>query len=211
MHENRPSEGPFYGVCGTVHAGMTLLMLLSASVSRTATERRLIMLANYIYSIVQLMRQYSSRRSSTELQDSPARPRASLTGTVRPSGPSTNIKSSSSAVVVSMTALGAVTAVQRARSRDHFRTSQLSLRRCSAMPAMSVTAGSGWPERLRIHFMPLGTRYGPYLGTSEPKARPDRGKWLHGSPAESGVQARCKRLQVAAQNIARRRKREYFY
>ena len=82
MHENRPSEGPFYGVCGTVHAGMTLLMLLSASVSRTATERRLIMLAQYIYSIVQLMRQYSSRRSSTELHDSSASSAASSSGAV---------------------------------------------------------------------------------------------------------------------------------
>ena len=82
VHENRPSEGPFYRVCGKVHAGMTLLMLLSASVSRTATEKTLFMLAKHIYSFVQLTRQYSSRRSSTELHDSCFTKRASSSGAV---------------------------------------------------------------------------------------------------------------------------------
>ena len=42
-----------------------------------------------------------------------------------------NIESSSSAVVVSMVALNKVTALQRARSCDHFLTSQLRQRSCS--------------------------------------------------------------------------------
>ena len=183
VHENRPSEGPFYRVCGKVHAGMTLLMLLSASVSRTATEQTLFMLAQYIYSIVQLTRQYSSRRSSTELHDSCFTKRASSSGAVGLQ--SASIDRPSSAAVGSMTGMIPSILVHRARSHDHFRSSQLSQRRCCPLRRASQPAAQFWPERLRSHFEPLGTRYRTYLGMVRRRARPDRSKWLHGSPAES--------------------------
>ena len=66
------------------------------------------------------------------------------------------------------------------------------------MASSSATAGSGWPERHRSHFERLGARLRPTLGTAEPSARPDRGKWLQGSPAESGAHGRCRVLQAAA-------------
>ena len=91
-----------------------------------------------------------------------------------------------------------VTPVHRTRSRGKFRTSQVSGRSCSALAWSSATAGSGWPERHRSHFERLGARLRPTLGTAEPSGRPDRGKWLQGSPAESGAHGRCRVLQAAA-------------
>ena len=34
---------------------------------------------------------------------------------------------------------------------------------------------------------PFGRRFRPYVRSLEPRARPDRSKWLHGSPAESAM------------------------
>ena len=60
-------------------------MVLSASVLPNTTGRVLHEFALWVDSIVHLMRQCTSRRSSMELQDSSALSRVSSTGTVRPS------------------------------------------------------------------------------------------------------------------------------
>jgi hypothetical protein len=114
------------------------------------------------------------------------------------SGRPTSIARSTPLAPGSILAPMAVIQVQRARSRDHFGSSKLSLRRWSALRRTSQPQAQFWPERLRSHFEALGTRYRTHLGMVGPRARPDRSKWLHGSPAESGVQARCRRLQLAA-------------
>ena len=98
------------------------------------------------------------------------------------------------------------TPVHRARSRDHFRTSKLSRVVCGCLCRASQPAAQFWPERLRSHVQPLGTRYRTYLGMVRPRARPDRSKWLHGSPVESDMVARCRRLQLGAAAARKRDK-----
>ena len=66
---------------------------------------------------------------------------------------------------------------RRARSLGH--RSSVSAR-AARSGSSSAAAGSGSPERHWNHFLPLGTRFRPTLGTVEPKARPHRSKWHDG-------------------------------
>ena len=136
------------------------------------------------------------------LQGSEAPRRASLTGTVRPSGRSTNIESASSAAEESMTVLNVTTAVQWARSRAHFRTSQVHRGVWQLHASTSPPPGQKWPERHRSLSEPLGRRFRPYVRSLEPRARPDRSKWLHVSPAESVMLSSCSLLQLSPQGGA---------
>ena len=106
---------------------------------------------------------------------------------------STNIESSSRAARKSMRSIERVTRVQRTRSRDPNRTSQLCRRACRGhgrgLSSSSSPPGQKWPERPRSLSEPLGRRFRPYVGRAEPSARPQRSKWLHGSPAESVMPA----------------------
>ena len=125
-----------------------------------------------------------------------------MTGTVRPSGRSTNIESASSAAEESMTGCNVITAVQRARSRAHFRTSQVHRGVWQLHASTSPPPGQKWPERHRSLSEPLGRRFRPYVRSLEPRARPDRSKWLHGSPAESVMLSSCSLLQLSPQGGA---------
>ena len=125
-----------------------------------------------------------------------------MTGTVRPSGRSTNIESASSAAEESMTGRNVITAVQWARSRAHFRTSQVHRGVWQLHASTSLPPGQKWPGRHRSLSEPLGRRFCPYVRSLEPRARPDRSKWLHGSPAESVMLSSCSLLQLSPQGGA---------
>ena len=125
-----------------------------------------------------------------------------MTGTVRPSGRSTNIESASSAAEESMTGLNTITAVQWTRSRAHFRTSQVHRGVWQLHASTSPPPGQKWPERLRSLSKPRGRRFDYLLGSAEPSARPDRSKRLHGCPAWT---AHARVMQGLAGWSARRR------
>ena len=121
-----------------------------------------------------------------------------MTGTVRPSGRSTNIESASSAAEESMTGLNTITAVQWTRSRAHFRTSQVHRGVWQLHASTSPPPGQKWPERLRSLSKPRGRRFDYLLGSAEPSARPDRSKRLHGCPAWTAMSNGCRVLQAGA-------------
>ena len=98
---------------------------------------------------------------------------------------STNIESSSRAARKSMMALEAVTRMQQTRSRDPCRTSRLCRRPWHGLASSSLPPGSKWPKRHRSLSEPLGRRFRTHFSSAEPRAQPQRSKWLHGSPAES--------------------------
>ena len=133
-----------------------------------------------------------------QLKDSPSKSWRDSAGHRQAIGRWTSIERFTPLAAESITAPKATIPVQWARSCGHFRSPQLSCAVWHHVASTCPPAGHGWPERLRSHFVPLGTRYTPYLGTPEPRARPDRVKWLHGSPAKSGGCARCRLLQAAA-------------
>ena len=98
---------------------------------------------------------------------------------------STNIESSSRAARKSMMGIKTVTRMQQTRSRDPCRTSRLCRRPCHCFASSSLPPGSKWPKRHRSLSEPLGRRFRTHFGSAEPRAQPQRSKWLHGSPAES--------------------------
>ena len=100
-----------------------------------------------------------------------------------------------------MTRRNVITAVQWARSRAHFRTSQVH-RGVWQLHASTSPPCQKWPERHRSLSEPLGRRFRPYVRSLEPRARPDRSKWLHGSPAESVMLSSCSLLQLSPQGGA---------
>ena len=100
-------------------------------------------------------------------------------------GRSTNVESASRTAQGSMAGIEWITRMQRARSRDHFRTSHICRGACSANDSRSPPPGQKWPARLRSLSEPRGRHFEYLLGSAEPSARPHRSKWHHGSPAES--------------------------
>ena len=113
-------------------------------------------------------------------------------------GRSTNVESASRTAQGSMAGIEWVTRMQRARSRDHFRTSLGCRGSCSRHDSRWPPPGQKWPARPRSLSEPRGRLFEYLLGSAEPSARRDRSKWLHGSPAESVMFNGCRVLQAGA-------------
>ena len=88
------------------------------------------------------------------------------------------------ATIVLPSIVGESTPVPPACSRGRSESADNSFAVVRRRTCWLRTAGSGWPERLYIHFGPRRTRYGTYLGSAGPNSRPDRTNWRRGSPAE---------------------------
>ena len=114
---------------------------------------------------------------------------------------STIIESSSRAARKSMMGIETVTRIQQTRSRDPCRTSRLCRRPCHCFASSSLPPGSKWPKRHRSLSEPLRRPFRTHFGSAEPRAQPQRSKWLHGSPAESVMLGGCRLLQPSTQNL----------
>ena len=149
-------------------------MALSVSVSRDGTDRVVFEFVRHADSIILLMRQCTSRRSSMEQQNSPPEFRmvAADVNHMHTDHP-TSTHACRWPWNPSRVHNGSLSYTRPCRATTSRPRSSAGTK--ARRPSGSdEKLGSGWPARLRSHFLALGTRFRTYLRTAEPRAQPDR-------------------------------------
>ena len=138
----------------------------------------------YVYLINTLTARCDLRRASVDQLKSHSVATVCDSSDLEPVKDRMNVGPSSSKVLVSIAAIGALVAASSAWSRDPATCQSTVHAECASQILPRRPASYGRPTRLYIRKKSFCTHFRHYTGTSGPNARPDRGNWPHGSPDE---------------------------